>query len=42
MSVVEKVQEMSVSRNVSITQEDSTALALMVLNSETTHNAKVD
>ena len=40
--MLEKVQAMSVSRDVSTTQEDSTALALMVMNSDTTHNAKVD
>ena len=41
MSVWEKVQVMSVSRDVLTLQEDSTAVALMVLNSETIHNAKV-
>ena len=41
MSALEKVQAMSVSRDVSTIQEDSTAVALMVSNSSMMHNVKV-
>ena len=41
MSVLEKVQAIRVSRDVSTIQEDSIALALRVLNLSMMHNAKV-
>ena len=41
MNVLEKVQAMSVSRDVSTIQEDSTAVALMGLNLSMKRNAKV-
>ena len=41
MSVWEKVQAMIVNRDVSTIQEDSTAVALMVLNLSVIHNVKV-
>ena len=41
MNVLEKVQVMSVSRDVSTIQEDSIALAVMVINLLIIHNVKV-
>ena len=41
MSVLEKVQAMSVSRDVSTIQEDSIAAALMVLDLSMVYNVKV-
>ena len=41
-SVWEKVQAMSVNRDVSTFREDSTAVALMDLNLSMRHNAKVE